>query len=200
VQKLDVTYRTDAGRSFATQHLAPEQAGLGPLPKHATRVEYTLVLRDAQGNALYRRGTKQAPDVLALTPRDYGIEGPGSERPASPAGYYLTAGLLAGAGLAATGAGVYFTVRREHYAEEWNGSSCEQPGSARGEQCADVDDHRQTAQSLAIGFYAGGGALLVGSLVTLLLAPSGAPAESRRAALPCVPGVAPLGAACTLNF
>jgi hypothetical protein len=73
-------------------------------------------------------------------------------------------------------------------------------GASRGEQCADVDDRRQTAQALALGFYAGGGALLVGSLVTLLLAPSGAPAPSRRATLPCTPGVAPLGAACTLSF
>lgn len=95
--------------------------------------------------------------------------------------------------------GAYFTVQREQAAKEWNGLKCETPGASRGEQCADVDARRKTAEHVAIGLYATAGALVAASIVALLVAPS-APAKAAQIRLPYVPGVAPLGAACTLSF
>ena len=68
-------------------------------------------------------------------------------------------------------------LRREDAAREWNGGSCEQPGQTREQQCGKVDDRRQHAERYAIGFAAAGGALLVGSGVSLVLAPASRRAE-----------------------
>jgi hypothetical protein len=156
-------------------------------------------VRDAHGNELYRRGRAERPEVLSLTPRDYGIEGP-PPAAANATGYYVASAILAVVGAGAASVGAYFTVQREQAAKEWNSSSCEQPGASRAEQCASVDERRAQTEHLAIGFYVGGGVLLAGSLVTFLLAPSSTPSTAHRARLPCTPGVAPLGASCTLSF
>ncbi len=86
--------------------------------------------------------------------------------------------MLAGLGVVAAGAGVVFHLEREDRAKEWNGVGCEEPGSSRTEQCAGVDEDRKRAENLAIGLYAGGGALLVSSLVTLLVAPHDPPKDA----------------------
>lgn len=196
---IAVSYRAVHAQPFTTVKLAAAPAKLGPAPKGAARLEYVVVVRDEYGNVVFRRGTEDEPAVLALGPRDYGIDAGRNEGAPSARGYHLAAGVLAGAGLAAAGVGAYFTVEREQAAKEWNGSQCEAPGSSRGEQCADVDARRKTAEHVAIGLYVTGGALVAASIVTLLVAPS-APEKAARIRLPCVPGVAPLGAACTLSF
>ena len=63
-------------------------------------------------------------------------------------------------------------LRREDAAREWNGAGCEQPGLTRVQQCGAVDQRRQNAERFSIGLAAAGGALLVGSAVSLVLAPS----------------------------
>ena len=196
---VEVSYRAEGAQQFVALNLTPGESKVGPAPAGTKRVDYVLVVRDAQGNELFRRGTPERPASLALAAPDSALAATHAAPP-SPTGYYLASGLLAVGGVAAAGVGAYFTVQREQAASEWNGSSCEAPGATRAEQCASVDDRRARAEHLAVGFYIGGGALLAGSLVTFLLAPAAPSRESRRAQLPCVPGVAPLGAACTLSF
>ena len=153
-----MSYRTEHSHGFTSTRVVPDAAHPWQATVNASRVEYTLVIRDEHGNALYRRGSSERPGVILL-PGDHGSAGPSGDAPPSPGGYYLTAGILAGAGFAAAGVGAYFTVRREQAAHEWNSASCEQPGATRGEQCADVDQRRATAEHLALGFYVGSGAL-----------------------------------------
>lgn len=196
---IEVSYRAERSASFTTVKLLTAPAKLGPAPKGAARLEYVVVVRDEYGNVVFRRGTEHEPAVLALGPREHASEAGKGENGPNPRGYHLAAGILGGVGLAAAGVGAYFSVQREQAAKEWNGSKCEQPGASRGEQCADVDSRRKTAEHVAIGLYATGGALVAASIVTLLVAPS-APEKAARIRLPCVPGVAPLGAACTLSF
>jgi hypothetical protein len=196
---IELSYRREPATPFTKVTLAAAPARLRSVPSGAKRLEYVLVVRDEYGNAVFRRGTEADPAVLQAAPRDEGLERRSTDRAPHPGTYHLAAGILAGAGLAAVGVGAYFSVQRERAAREWNGSQCEQPGTPRGEQCADVDARRKTAEHVAIGLYAGGGALIVASVVTLLVAPS-APAKAARGRLPCVPGIAPLGAACTVSF
>src|SRR6185436_7095168 len=105
----------------------PGESKVGPAPAATTRLDYVLVVRDAQDNELYRRGTPERPASLALA-ADYGLPATHADPPPSPAAYYLASGLLAAGGVAAAGVGAYFTVQREQAASEWNSSSCEQPG------------------------------------------------------------------------
>jgi hypothetical protein len=196
---VDVTYRADDKHAFTSAQLTPDQTQFLPPTVRPHELEYSLVVRDANGNALFRLGSVQEPARLSIIPRENG----GTKRESAPAnngGYYLTAGLLAGAGLAAGGVGAYFHVRREQAAREWNGATCEQPGTIRGTLCEKVNDRRASAEQLAVGLYAGGGALLIGSLVALLVAPDTEASPNERATVPCVPSVAPAGAACRLSF
>jgi hypothetical protein len=197
---IDVTYRADEKQAFTRAHLRPDQTRILAPDVRPKQLEYSLVVRDAHGNALFRHGTEQEPARLSIVPRRRSGDKP-EQAPVSNGGYYLTAGLLAGAGVAAGGVGAYFHVRREKAAREWNGATCEQPGGTRGTLCEEVNDRRASAEQLAVGLYAGGGALLIGSLVALLVAPGAEAASAKeRATLPCVPSVAPAGAACSLSF
>lgn len=197
---IDVAYRAGSSSEVTHFHLVrgQETRGSNPVPD-ASRVEYRLTLRDGYGNALFRAGSDANPEVLppaatALTDADHGTGTPRR----TP--YYVAAGLLAAAGVGAGATAVYFHVQREKEAHTWNGPSCEQPGATRAEQCASVDSQRQRDQNIAIGLYATSGALLLGSVITLLVAPS-APRETARAVeLPCVPGVGTIGASCHFAF
>jgi hypothetical protein len=80
--------------------------------------------------------------------------------------------------------GVVFNVKREQAAHEWNGPSCENPGRTRQQQCESVDSRIQSDERLAVGFYAGGAALLAGSVISLLAGRPPAPTE-RATALGC---------------
>jgi hypothetical protein len=196
---IDLAYRVGSSPNVTHLHVARGQEATtsNPVPG-GSRVEYTLTVRDGYGNALFRAGSEASPELVAADPsapaEDHVSSSP-NRRP-----YYITAGILAGAGVAAAAAGVVFHVQREQAAHEWNGTSCEQPGETRGEQCASVDAKRQRDQNLAIGFYAASGALLIGSVVTLLVAPSSPAEHPHDRALHCVPGFATLGAACRVAF
>jgi hypothetical protein len=78
--------------------------------------------------------------------------------------------------LGAAAAATVMYLKREDAADDWNGSGCEQPGQTRAQQCGAVDDRRRRAEYWSIGLAATGSALLLGSIVTLVMAPS-APAH-----------------------
>ncbi|HWZ91513.1 MAG TPA: hypothetical protein VNW92_21775, partial [Polyangiaceae bacterium] len=92
--------------------------------------------------------------------------------------------------------GIVFNVKREQAAHEWNGPNCENPGLTRQQQCQSVDSRIQSDERLAIGFYAGGGALLAGSVISLLVGRSTPVPSERASAIGCTvlgPGVSCLG-------
>jgi hypothetical protein len=132
-----------------------------------------LNVLDAHDNVLLEHGSRDQPHRLALgsNARDPLAAG-AAKTPASPTAYYATAGVLGVLGLASGVVAGVMHVRREEAAREWNGPDCEKPGLTRGQQCASIDERRQRAEYLAIGLSSAGGALLVGSVMSLLLAPS----------------------------
>lgn len=171
------------------------------------RFSYTLGARDAHGNWLFRARSEvsppavagpPAPAVAARTARE-----PTDKAPPERAPYFITAGVLATLGMGAVSAGVVAQLRRDDAAEEWNSDACEVPGQTRGEQCSDVDARREKAENWAIGLYATGGALLVGSLFTLVLTPDTTSERATRAGLSCQPSLGfdgRFGAACRASF
>lgn len=170
--------------------------------------EYYAQIIDEHGNTLYELGRSDEPLVVpavAAAPKKVSVtDGLAVGKPAEHARSLWLPGLLAFGGLAATGAGVYFNVRRENEAHEWNGPTCEQPGLTRLEQCGQVNADRQNYERLAIGFYAGGGVLLVASVVTGLAGASHAPAREARplaaSRFSCQPGLSGLGLLCGGSF
>jgi len=208
-RKLEFGFRNAAG-TFQTLELPLERQGIVPGNPGRGELEYALTLRDQFGNVLFRRGSEASPETLAAALPSAAVANtqlPASSDPFSPpvigervnqTPYYVLAGALAAGGLAAASVGAYFHVQREDAAHEWNGASCEHAGQSRGAQCADVDDRRKRFQALSVGLYAGGGALLAGSLVTLLLTPSRT--RDRHATLNCNIAAAPLGPACATRF
>ncbi|HYQ44758.1 MAG TPA: hypothetical protein VER11_22390 [Polyangiaceae bacterium] len=138
--------------------------------------EYTLRALDRFGNVLAERGSDADPELVraeAVHANQSGTPTAAAQRGRS----YALPIALGVAGLGAVTAGVVFQVKRENAAQDWNGSSCEQPGQTRIQQCQDVDDRRQKYEHLAIGFYAAGGALLTGSVIALI---AGRPAPSPK--------------------
>jgi hypothetical protein len=197
---IDVAYRAGSSQNVTHFHLVrgQEMKGSDPVPD-TSRVEYTVAVRDGYGNALFRAGSEASPEVLPPAAVATG----GEEHPAAApkrTPYYLAAGILAGAGVAAGATAIYFHVQREKEAREWNGTACEVPGQTRGQQCASVDSQRSKDQNIAIGLYAASGALLLGSVITLLVAPHATTEAARAADFPCVPGVGTIGAACRVAF
>ena len=145
----------------------------------ATRgYEYAVRALDANGNVLAEFGTDNDPQLVpapSAASADGSIVG-NTERGRS----YLLPVTLGVAGLGAAAVGVVFHLQREQAAHEWNGPNCETIGQTRLQTCKDVDSRRQSNERLAIGFYAAGGALLTGSLVSLI---AGRPSEAPRTGL-----------------
>jgi len=163
--------------------VAPTTRFMLPATLRGRSYEYTLRALDRFGNVLAERGSDADPELvraLATQP------GEGSPPPATVHGRsYLLPATLGIAGLGAVAAGVVFHVKRENDAQEWNGSSCEQPGQTRMQQCQAVDDSRERNQHLMIGFYAAGGALLTGSIVALVAGRPPANSSARAGVLGC---------------
>jgi hypothetical protein len=88
--------------------------------------------------------------------------------------------ILSGAALSA--AGVYFNVRRENAAHQWNSSACQQPGLTRIEQCGDVNTERTHFERAAIGFYTAGGLFFVSGLAAFALG-NNSDARNQRAGI-----------------
>jgi tetratricopeptide (TPR) repeat protein len=171
---IELWTRSHDAESFSRRRFEPAKVRRVPLPSGA-ELQYYLRVLDRHANVLFESGTSEDPRHLALEP----------SRPTTPtsvpvsravdrAPYLVTAGSLAVLGLAAGGVATAMFLRREDAARDWNGPGCEQQGGTRRDQCGAIDDRRRNAEHLAIGFTAGSGALLVGGLVTWLLAPSGA--------------------------
>lgn len=143
-----------------------------PAP-NGSELQFVVQALDRYGNVLFEQGSEDEPQRLVFVGSDKrptSASSPGGDR--SPVPYYVTSGALAALGV---GAGAFATVmylQREDAAREWNSPSCEAVGLSRAEQCGGVDERRKRAQALSVGFAAAGTALLLGSVVTLVLAPS----------------------------
>ncbi len=182
--KVEVRQRRNPGGRFSLKRLEPSSSQrLQPAPGPGRQLEYSLRVLDRYGNVLLEQGTLTAPERLQLETTLVGSQGPAAhaDRP-SATPYYLTAGTLGGLGLLSGAGAAFFFVGREEAAKEWNSPDCELPGATRSQQCGDVDDRRRRSESLAVGLAAGSGALLVGSLVALLLAPGSPPPRVALAA------------------
>lgn len=171
---------------------APETRFSVP-PRLAERdYEYELRALDRFGNVLSERGSDADPELVQRSAHDT------RATRVAPGRSYLLPVALGVAGLGASAVGVVFHVEREQAAHEWNGPECEKPGATRGAQCQSVNSRIQRDERFAIGFYAGGGALLAGSLISLLVVhPSAAPSE-RASALGC--SVLGTGVSCLGHF
>lgn len=168
---IELSTRSDDTQSFVRRRFDAASTRRLPLPSGA-ELQYFMRVLDRHANVLLEVGTADEPRRVPLRASAKVATTPEPARRASPMPYYITAGGLAALGLAAGGVATAMYLRREDAARDWNGPDCEQPGATRQEQCGAVDDRRRSSEHLAIGFAAGGGALLVGSLVSLLLAPS----------------------------
>jgi hypothetical protein len=167
---LELWSREGSQGEFTRRRCAPQAQQRIPTPE-GQALQFFLRVTDEHANVLVERGTEDSPRHLALVSSDPAAAANGV-RDANPTPYHVTAAALGALALASGTASVAYYVERENAAQEWNGAGCEQPGSTRAQQCGDVDERRQRAEMLAIGFGAAGGALLVGSVVTLLLAPA----------------------------
>jgi hypothetical protein len=175
---VELWLRTSETGAFARRRFEPARARRLPAPRVA-ELQYYLRVLDRYSNVLYEVGTAEAPRHLALAaPPPRATSRGTTDVNRTP--YLITAGSLGALGLAAGGVATAMVLRREDAAREWNGPGCEQPGATRRQQCDEVDDRRRESERLAIGFAVGGGALLVGSVLTLLLTPS-ATTETRVA-------------------
>lgn len=172
VARIELATRARQDEPFAHRHLQATARQRVPTPS-AAELDFFLQALDRYGNVLFELGNQDEPERLALVgsaPHPAASVPAGRDLNRTP--YYVTAGALAGLGLAAGGVATVQYLRREDAAREWNGSGCERPGMTREQQCGDVDARRQHAESFAIGFAASGGALLLGSFVTLLVTPA----------------------------
>ncbi|HEX3775319.1 MAG TPA: hypothetical protein VHV51_12695 [Polyangiaceae bacterium] len=199
VAKIELRVGAAGAREHSSFSLDPAPEGRFSLPASVRERSYEFVLRavDRYGNALAERGSEADPELVQPGTR----AATSTAAIARPGRSYLFPVALAVAGVGAVAAGVVFNVKRERAARDWNGPSCENPGATRIAQCSDVNSRVQTDERLAIGFYAGGGALLVGSVISLV-AGRPAPAPTERASslgtrsLGCTltgPGVSCLG-------
>jgi hypothetical protein len=149
------------------------------LPGRLAYHEYEFALRalDRYGNVLSEYGADADPIVIRR-PAPVSATPPGLAAASHGRSYFLPAALgVASLGAAATG--VVFNLEREQAAREWNGPSCEHPGQTRLAQCQSVSSRIHRDEALAFGFYAGAGALLVGSLFALA---AGSPSRSEHSA------------------
>lgn len=162
------TYQSTSLESKPVLTLAPQQ----------TPFEYYVRLLDAHNNALTELGSEAEPIEFQARQRSLpastsapAANGTNANRTSPKRSYWLPVTLTLG-GVASTAVGVYFNVKREDAAHQWNGSSCQQPGLTRIEQCGSINSDRVHAERAAIGFYAGGAALVVGGLATWALSGS----------------------------
>lgn len=169
---LELSIRSREGKPYDKRKLAAAPSRRVNLPAEAGLQAFLRVL-DRYGNVVGELGNAEDPErLLLVSSQRPAPTASGPERDVNRTPYFVSAGAMAVLGLASGGIATAMYLKREDAAKEWNGASCEQPGSTRMQQCGSVDDRRHDAQTMAIGFGAAGGALLIGSAVTLLLAPS----------------------------
>jgi hypothetical protein len=169
---IEIGTRRSEAEPFARRRLDAAPVKRLPTPT-GSELQFFLRVLDRHGNVLFELGTEDEPRRLALVSSSRAAATTstrGADASATP--YYVTAGTLGVLGVAAGTAASVMFVRREDAARDWNGPGCEHPGTTRQQQCASIDERRQRAEYLSIGFAAAGGGLLIGSLVSMLLAPS----------------------------
>jgi len=173
VDGVELSTRVHPGQAFARQRF--DAAPTRRVTVAPQGLEFCVRLVDRHGNVLHELGSEAAPERLAAAGAPPGSAGraraPEADVNRTP--YYVTAAALGALGVAAGAVSTAMYLRREAAARDWNAPGCEKPGSSRAEQCAKVDDRRRSAEHLSIGFAAAGGALLIGGVVTWLLAPTG---------------------------
>src|SRR5262249_12844439 len=131
--------------------------------------DYYVQALDEHRNVIAELGTDADPReerIRADSTADSSVQADARPRAGQSYVWPIT---LAAAGLGAVGVGVAFHIQRESAAREWNGPGCEHPGASRIEQCGDVDSRLRLDESVMIGAYVAGGALLTGSVVALLI-------------------------------
>ncbi len=162
---------------FTQRRLDAAPTLLVPLARGKDLQAYVQVL-DRHDNVLFELGRPAEPLRLRSMNAGRATRRESShDRKPNPTPHYIAAGSLAALGLASGGVATVMFLRREAAARDWNGPGCEKPGSTRQQQCNSVNERRQQAEQLSIGFAAAGGGLLLGSLASILLAPSRAPSN-----------------------
>lgn len=169
---VELSSRSSEQQAFAVRRFPAAPNRRVELPD-ISELHFYLRVLDGHANVLFELASPEEPRRLPLArARAQSLPSLPSREGESPLPYYVTAGGLAALGLAAGGLATAMFLRREDAARDWNGPSCERAGFTRQEQCGAIDERRQNAELLTIGFAATGGALLLGSAVSLLLAPS----------------------------
>jgi hypothetical protein len=156
--------------------------------------EAVLVALDEHGNAIATLGSEAVPTELGRR-RERRIDAPTSSAPRLGR---VLGGVALGLAGASVSLGASFHVRRQALAEDWNGDVCERPiGATRAEQCTDVRDDLDRAQTLSIVGYAVAGALAATGIV-LLVVGGGSADEPAVARVAC--GVTGAGVRCDGRF
>jgi hypothetical protein len=168
------------------------------LPAKLVNHDYEFALRalDRYGNVLAEYGADADPISIRKAPPT--VAAPLDFAPASRGRSYALPVVLAVAGLGAAASGVVFHLEREQAAREWNGPSCEHPGQTRLAQCQDVNSRIHRDEALTVGFYAGAGALLVGSVIALVAGRAAQPEHAAAGVFGCA--VSGPGASCAGRF
>ena len=166
-----ISTRANEAAGFTRRRLAAAPTRRVPTP-NGSELQFFVRVLDRYDNVLFELGTEDDPERLVSLTSSKQEAAPKPAGGKSPVAYYVTSGALAALGVTAGSLGTVMYLRREDAAREWNGSACEQPGQSRAQQCQGVDDRRKRAEQLSIGLFAAGGALLVGSVVSLVLAPA----------------------------
>jgi hypothetical protein len=167
-----VSTRAADGATFAQRRFDAAPTRLIPTPNDSELQFFVRVL-DRYSNVLFELGTEDEPQrLLSVTAGRQSSPASARSSDANPLPYYVTSGALAVLGVAVGATASVMYLRREDAARDWNGPGCERSGRTRAEQCSAVDDRRKRDEYLSVGLAAAGGALLVGSVVSLVLAPS----------------------------
>ena len=213
-QKVVVYVRAVGKTKYRTLDMAAESTTSAALPEDLGRdgFEYYARLLDEHDNRIVELGNAANPMLaegsqgnskgarkLSAAAREPSSDS--TEDKSTKSRSYWLPGILAVTGATAAGVGVYFNVKREQYADTWNNSACERPGTTRLGQCGNVDSNRQTAERLAMGLYGAGGILLVGSVTSWLLSSPKQESKSVRSnALACQVGLRGIDVSCAGRF
>jgi hypothetical protein len=156
--------------------------------------EAVLVALDEHGNTVAALGSEAVPIELGRR-RERRTE---SSTRSEPRVGRILGGVALGLAGASLGLGAGFHARRQALAADWNGDACERPiGATRAEQCGDVRDDLDRAQTLSIVGYALAGALAATGIVLLSVGGSSED-EATTAHVAC--GVAGAGLRCDGRF
>lgn len=176
-QKVLVRYRKKDRNDFQTLELNADATKHTALPVELKEggFEFFGLGVDSRGNILCGDGSEKKPKIVlplvdakrTRTIKAKSIRNSGPKHGSAALGVWPP--MLAAGGLVVIGAGAVMNYRREGLADEWNSSKCESPGRTRLAQCESVNSERKLSERIAIGLYAGGGALFASGVVTWIV-------------------------------